>query len=103
MPAARPPIPAEPPAPIEPGEASFIKETVMTFYGPDAVVRNFGPDPRHLKLHVETSREPGMEQYDCAGLLMARLEREQISFVVSQRGQKPRADAKFAYRQGLIL
>ena len=75
----------------------------MTFYGPDAVVRNFGPGPRHLKLHVETSREPGLEQYDCAGVLLARLERDQISFVVSKRGEKPRAEVKFAYRQGVIL
>lgn len=59
MSVALPPLPAELPAPIEPAEAIFIKETVSQFYGPDAVVRTYGPDAHHLKLHVETSREPG--------------------------------------------
>ena len=37
MPVAKPHLPIEPPAPIESGEAEFIKETVRRFYGPDAV------------------------------------------------------------------
>ena len=44
-----------------------------------------------------------MEQYDCAGVLLARIDREHVTFVVTQRGIKPRAEAKFAYRQGVIL
>ena len=103
MPAAQPPLPVEPPAPIEPHEAAFIKDTVSRFYGPDAVVRSYGPDPSYLKLHVEVSVEPGMEEYDCAGVLLARLVREQIDFHVSKRGTKPRGNAKIAYRQGVIL
>jgi hypothetical protein len=103
MPVAKPPLPIEPPAPLEPGEAEFIKETVTRFYGPEAVVRTYGPDPANLKLHVETGVEPGMEQYDCAGVIYARLNREQIGFEVTKRGTKPRAEAKIAYRQGVIL
>jgi len=103
MPVAKPPLPVEPPAPIEPHEAAFIKDTVSRFYGPDAVVRTYGPDPAYLKLHVEVSVEPGMEKYDCAGVLLARLVREQIGFCVTKRGTKPESEAKIAYRQGVIL
>lgn len=103
MPAARPPLPAEPPAAIAPDEASFIKKTVAQFYGPGVVVRSYSPDPLHLKLHIETDRKAGMEQYDCAGVLLARLEREQIGLVVSQRGEKLRGEVKIAYRQGVVL
>lgn len=73
------------------------------FYGPEAIVRTYGPDPASLKLHVETTEEPGMEQHDCAGVIYARLNREQIGFVVTKRGTKPKAEAKLAYRQGVIL
>lgn len=103
MPAAKPPLPVETPAPLERSEAEFIKETVRRFYGPGAVVRTYGPDPANLKLHVETGAEPGMEQYDCAGVVYARLTREQIGLEVTKRGTKPRAEAKIAYRQGVIL
>jgi hypothetical protein len=103
MPVAIAPLPIERLAPLEPEEAGFIKETVRRFYGPEAVVRTYGPDPANLKLHVETVEEPGAEQYDCAGVLYARLNREQIGFEVTKRGTKPRAEAKIAYRQGVIL
>jgi hypothetical protein len=103
MPIAKPPLPIEAPAPLEPAEAEFIKETVRRFYGSEAVVRTYGPDPANLKLHVEIGEEPGIEQYDCAGLIYARLDREQIGFEVTKRGTKPRAEAKIAYRQGVIL
>ena len=103
MPVAKSPLPIEPPAPLEPGEVAFIKETVRRFYGPDAVVRAYGPDPANLKLFVESSEEPGMEQYDCAGVIYARLNRQQVGFEVTKRGTKPRGEAKIAYRQGVIL
>lgn len=103
MPVSKPPLPIEPPAPLELEEAEFIKETVRRFYGPDAVVRTYGPDPANLKLHVETGEDPGSEQYDCAGLIYAHLNRQQIAFEVTKRGTKPRAEAKIAYRQGVIL
>lgn len=103
MPVSKAPLPIELPAPLEPEEAEFIKETVRRFYGPEAVVRTYGPDPANLKLHVEISEEPGLEQYDCAGVMYARLNREQIDFEVTKRGTKPRAEAKIAYRQGVIL
>jgi hypothetical protein len=88
---------------MDPREAEFIKEIVRRFYGPDAVVRTYGPDPANLKLHVETGTEPGLEQYDCAGVLFARINREKIAFEVTKRGTKPRGQAKIAYRQGVVL
>lgn len=103
MPVAKPPLPIKPAAPINPDEAEFIIATVRRFYGPDAVVRTYGPDPAHLKLHAEVSVQPGMEEYDCAGLLFARLNRKQIAFEVTKRGTKPRGEAKIAYRQGVVL
>lgn len=103
MPVAKPPLPNETPVPLDAAEAEFIKATVERFYGPEAVVRNYGPDPAILKIHVEICTEPSMEQYDCAGILYARLNREQIAFEVTKRGTKPRAEAKIAYRQGVIL
>jgi hypothetical protein len=81
----------------------FIKDTVKQFYGPDAVIRTYGPDPAYLKLHVEVTGEPGREKYDCGGVLLARLDREHIAFDVTKRGTKPRGEAKIAYRQGVIL
>lgn len=103
MPIAKPPLPKEPVAPLASEEAQLILKAVRAFYGPDAVVRTYGPDPARLMLHVETSAEPGMEQYDCAGVLYARLEREEIGFEVTRRGTKPRGEAKIAYRQGVTL
>ena len=99
MPVAKPPAPVAPPAPLEPEEARFIIDTVRRFYGPDAVVRSYGPHPAHLKLHVETGEEPGTEQYDCAGVLFARLDREQIAFEVTKRGTRLSGEAKIAYRK----
>jgi hypothetical protein len=37
------------------GEDRVIKEIVKRYSGEDAVVRNFGPDPAHLCIHVETN------------------------------------------------
>jgi hypothetical protein len=103
MPAAKPPLPIETPAPINGDEAAFIKETVKRFYGSDAVVRTYGPDPAHLELYVEVSGEPGMERFDCAGVLYAKLDRQSISLEVVNRTAKRTGSAKIACRQGLIL
>lgn len=102
MPAAKPPKPLQHPAPITAEEARFITATVRRFYGSDAVVRSYSPDPAKLCLHVETSIEPGMEKYDCMGVLFTRIE-DQITFDVTKRGAKVRGSAKIAYRQGEIL
>jgi hypothetical protein len=96
-------LPIEAPAPINAEEAEFIKATVRRFYGSDAVVRSYNPDPAKLSLHVETALDPGMEKYDCMGVLLTRTGREQISFEVTKRGTKVRGSAKIAYRQGEIL
>ena len=103
MPQAKSPLEAVPPAPLTPAEAAFIKETVHRFYGNDAVVRNYGPDPRRLHLHVETDVEPGMQVHDCLGVLMCELPRDYIGLEVTKRGRRIRGNAKIAYRQGEII
>ena len=64
MPGASPPVPPKAPAPLRDGEREFIKEAVERFYGRDAVVRNFGPDPDRLELYVETDADADMRKYD---------------------------------------
>lgn len=103
VPVAKPPLPIEAPAPIDAQEAEFIKATARRYYGSDAVVRSYSPDPSKLYLHVETSLEMGLEKYECMGVLFTRIEREQITLVVTKRGTKVRGGAKIAYRQGEIL
>ncbi len=73
------------------------------FYGNDAIVRNFGPDPKRLDLHVETDKAEGMDFYDCVGVLMTRIARDQNNLTVTTRGQRIFGFAKLAYRQGVIL
>lgn len=103
MPPAKLAQPPRFPAPVTADEASFIKQTIHRFYGEDAVVRNYGPDPSRLALHIETEGEPGMELYDCMGVLMTRIERDQIHLEATKRGNKIRGNAKLAYRQGVVL
>ena len=107
MPKAKPPLAPVPPAPLKKGEANFIKEVVERHYGADAVIRNFGPDPAHLSLHVEASKvnANGPAEWlriDCLGELMTRIDRRRIDLVVTKRGGGRRG-AKIAYRQGVIV
>ena len=92
-----------PPFPLSDAESAFIKETVMRFYGENAVVRNFGSDPKRMDIHVETDVDPDMRKYDCLGVLLTRIERDQISLEVTKRCTKVRGNAKLAYRQGTVL
>ncbi len=103
MPRASPPLSPQRPAPISEDEQGFVTLVVKRFYGDAAIVRNYGPDPERLDLHVETDIEPGMERYDCLGVLLTRIDRKQISLEVTKRGEKPRGSAKIAYRQGIII
>ena len=103
MPVASPPVPPRTPAPLREGEREFIKEAVERFYGPDAVVRNFGPDPGRLELHVETDVDMDMRKYDCLGVLLTRIDRRQVSLEVTKRGAKAHGSVKLAYRQGVVL
>lgn len=103
MPIASPPIPPRTPAPLREGECEFIKEAVERFYGGDAVVRNFGSDSNRLELHVETDADLDMRKYDCLGVLLTRIDRQQISLEITERGAKPHGSAKLAYRQGVVL
>lgn len=103
MPAAKPRCPPTPPAPLSDEEVVFIRDTIKRFYGDDAIVRNFGPDPARLALHVETSRDIGMATYDCLGILMTRIDRARIALEVTRRGTRIHGRAKLAYRQGVVL
>ena len=103
MPKARHPIDPVPPAPLTAVEAAYIKQVVRRYYGDDAVVRNYGPDPDRLDLHVETNRAPGLERDECLGLLMCEVVRDYISLEVLKRGDRIRGSSKLAYRQGEVL
>lgn len=103
MPKARPPLAPHPPSPLEDWERTFIKETVERFFGADAIVRNFGPDPRRLQIHVETSRDDGLVKDDCVGVLNCKIERDAISLTVTKQGTRIWGSAKVAYRQGVII
>ncbi|MBL8547681.1 MAG: hypothetical protein JNL81_14535 [Hyphomonadaceae bacterium] len=103
MPKASPPSPPLSPHPLADWEATFIKDTVVRFFGDDAIVRNFGPDPKRLLLHVETSKPDGLIKDDCIGVLNCRIERDQIALTVTTRGTRVWGSAKIAYRQGVII
>lgn len=103
MPVAKPPTPPKQPAPLPPGEADYIRQCVHRYYGDNAVVRTYGPNPRRLELHVETDTEPGLERHECLGLLMCEIDRDYIGLDVTKRGSRIRGNAKIAYRQGQIL
>ena len=103
MPKASPPIPPQKPASLEEGEAIFIRETIKRFYGDDAVIRNYGPNPDRLQLHVEADVGRDMRLYDCLGVLFTRTDRQSISLEVTKHGSKVQGAAKIAYRQGEIV
>lgn len=81
---------------------SFIKYIVRKFFGDGAIIRNFGPDPNHIELHVEADKDGSSERWDCLGILMTRIERN-TSLTVTRRGSKVEREAKLAYRQGVVL
>lgn len=104
MPKSHPPLAPVPPAPLRAGEGDVIKYVVGHFYGKDAVIRNYGPDPDNLLLHVETSLDKHEEaRYDCLGALFTRIDRKQIGLIVTKRGWPPSGPAKVAYRQGIVV
>ncbi|MBO6767281.1 MULTISPECIES: hypothetical protein [unclassified Erythrobacter] len=103
MPQASPSLPPQEPALLEEDEANFIRETIKRFYGDDAVIRNYGPNPDRLELHVEANVGRDMRLYDCLGVLFTRIERPSISLEVTKRGSKVHGPSKIAYRQGVIV
>ena len=103
MPEASPPLPPQSPAILEEHDANFIKETIRRFYGEDAVIRNYGPDPDSLQLHVEANVGRDMRLYDCLGVLFTRIDRPSVSLERTKRGSKIHGSAKIAYRQGVII
>ncbi len=103
MPPSRSPLPLEVPAPVSRDEAHRIRETIRRFYGETAVVRNYGPDPRRLLLHVEMDIEPRTVRDECLGILLCEISRDQVSLAETRRGRRIGGEAKIAYRQGEIL
>lgn len=102
MPQAQLPLPTKQPAPLTAEEERYILKTIRAYYGDDAIVRNWGPDPNRLLLHVESDRDIGLDRHECLGLLMCEIIRDQISLEATRpSGRWGRA--KVAYRQGVIL
>jgi hypothetical protein len=102
MPVARPPLDPVPPAPVTEEEAAFIKQTIQSFYGSAAIVRNYGPLPSQLALHIEADRHEGIDKWACIGVLWTRIDR-QITIEISGPNARRRGNVKLAYRQGVIL
>lgn len=102
MPAAKPPISAQKPCELQDELTSFIRDWARQFYGADAIVRNYGTDPKSLRIHVETSNRDSLTRYDLLGALLTRLEHTP-HIEITLRGSKARGDAKIAYRQGQII
>jgi hypothetical protein len=109
MPAAKPPLDPLLPHPLRQDEVETVKQIVRRFYGEDAVIRNYGPDPKTLALHVETRLSAAAGQsiaspyHDCLGFLLRDIQRERSTLEVSLRGHPAEGPAKIAYRQGVIL
>lgn len=103
MPPSRPASPPQTPAPVTEEEARYIVEIVRRYYGANAVVRNWGPDPRRLNLHVEADEDIGLRRDECLGHLMCEINRDQISLDSTRRGDRIWGSAKLAYRQGVVL
>jgi hypothetical protein len=101
MPGARSQMPPKTPAPLQPDEIDFVKDTIKRFFGSGTVIRNYGPDADAMRIHIETDRDVSIERYDCLGILTTRLNVSHLE--VSRKGQRIFGDAKIAYRQGVIL
>jgi hypothetical protein len=102
MPVAKPPLSPVAPASIAPQEAEYIRQCVHKCYGQSAVVRNYGPDPQRLELHIEADFDQPLLRHECLGWLMCEINRS-IDIEVTKRGSRVRSVAKIAYRQGDIL
>ncbi len=102
MPVAKPRLPPTTPATLADEEIAFIKQTIHRIYGETAIIRNFGPDPYYIQLHVEADRDVASQRWDCLGILMTRIERR-TGLYVTRRGTKIVGQAKLAYRQGVLL
>lgn len=99
---AHPSMSPFPSVPLTDDEANFILATARRFFGGTLVVRNYGTASDRIDLHFEADENVGMEQYDCLGVLMTRIDRP-ISLAFTRRGTRVRGNAKLAYRHGQIL
>ena len=102
MPKAQPPLPLQQPAALTAEEERYILKTIRSYYGDDAVIRNWGPDPSRLMLHVESNRDIGLDRYECLGVLTCEIIRNEISLSASSPSGRWKQH-KVAYRQGVVL
>ncbi len=98
MPQAEPPTP---PCKLAQEQASFVRESAQRIFGSDVVLRNYGTDPKALRIHVEADA-CDLAVTDFIGVLITRLDHIP-SVSVTKRGARARGDAKVAYRQGDVL
>ncbi|MDP3656535.1 MAG: hypothetical protein Q8R45_06170 [Brevundimonas sp.] len=96
-------MPPEDPASLSAEEERYVLATIEAYYGADAVVRYWGPDPKHLMLHVESDKQDSLARHECLGLLMCEIVRDRITLEATTRGQRIWGSAKVAYRQGVVL
>ncbi|KPH60303.1 hypothetical protein [Novosphingobium sp. ST904] len=94
-------MPPRKPCELTPELASFIRETAQRIFGSEVVVRNYGIDPKALRIHVETDAH-NLVVADFIGALVTRINHIP-SVSVTESGAKPQGDAKIAYRQGDVL
>jgi hypothetical protein len=103
MPQAKPPTPPRSPAALSDAEVSLIKAAVERIFGDDAVLRNYGPNPAELMLHVEADDVQEPHVSELLGLLYARIGRDRVGVSFTKRGSQVSGDDKIAYRQGVVL
>jgi hypothetical protein len=84
-------------------ESALIKGAVTRIFGEDAVVRNCGPDPSVLWLHVEAYDVEEPRVSELLGLLYAKIARDRIGVGFTRRGSRISGSQKIAYRQGVVL
>ncbi len=103
MPQAQPPASPKTPASLTEAEVTFVNGEVQRIFGSDAVVRNCGPDPAQLWLHVEADDIEQSQKDELLGLLYACVDRDRIGVDFTRRGARVSGSTKIAYRQGVVL
>lgn len=102
MPPARPPVAPQKPCVLSAELSDFIRCSAKRVFGEGASVRNYGTNADALRIHIEADGFHPLKSNELAGVLMTRL--DHVPHIeVTQRGIRPRGDAKIAYRQGQVL
>lgn len=95
-------MPLQIPCELSEEMSAFVRMKAREIFGSDAVVRNYGPNPNALQIHIEVAAYECLAREVFQGELMTRT--DHIPHVeLTIRGETPRGGAKIAYRQGDIL